>query len=157
MYFASLNDPRGHRLLAGRSSAVYAPPSAVGGHGHLLFLRDTTLMAQPFDEGKLQLAGDPVAVAEHASNNWSGGPLASASANGILVYGDGPDSRDKQLTWFDRTGKEVGKVGSHGDQRGVTLSPDGRTVLTYARTNDSVSWVLRNRIMGSTNLARTSR
>jgi hypothetical protein len=38
----------------------------------LIFLRDATLMAQPFDPAKLELSGDPVPIAE--------GPAASGVA-----------------------------------------------------------------------------
>ena len=56
------------RLLATSSAPVYAPAADPGGArpriGHLLFEREGTLMAQPFDERKLELAGDAVPVAE---------------------------------------------------------------------------------------------
>ena len=37
-------------------------------------------------------------------------------------------SRVTQLTWFDRSGKEVGKVGPRAEHYGVTLSPNGQMV-----------------------------
>jgi Tol biopolymer transport system component len=40
-----------------------------------------------------------------------------------------------QLTWLDRTGKELGKVGPKADQQTVNLSPDGNAV-TIARVQD---------------------
>src|SRR5262249_23480821 len=40
------------------SNAVYTPP------GYLLFLRERTLMAQPFDAGQLRLTGAPAFVVE---------------------------------------------------------------------------------------------
>ena len=53
--------------------------------GHLLFEREGTLMAQPFDERRLELAGDAVPVAEdvNATNNP---PTFSASSTGVLAY-----------------------------------------------------------------------
>src|ERR1700689_4368015 len=39
--------------------------------GHLLFLRGQTLMAQPFNPGRMELSGEPQAVAEHSAVNGS--------------------------------------------------------------------------------------
>jgi hypothetical protein len=50
-------------VLEGNTSAVYIPPIN-SGHHYLLFARDQTLMAQPFDAAKGELSGDSVAVAQ---------------------------------------------------------------------------------------------
>jgi Tol biopolymer transport system component len=42
-----------------------------------------------------------------------------------------------QLMWLDRSGKELGKVGSIQNQRHVALSPDGKTAATV-RTNQGM-------------------
>ncbi len=132
LYLATLADPIGRKVLSDRSSVVYTPPGfsgvSAGGHAHLLFLRENTLMAQPFDEGSLQPVGDPFSVATGASNSPTRPQVAaSLASDGTLVYLAGR-SRETQLTWFDRTGKELGKVGPRANQRGVALSPDGNTV-----------------------------
>jgi Tol biopolymer transport system component len=128
IYLATLGEPVGRKVLADRSSVVYTPPASAGGHAHLLFLRENTLMAQPFDEASLQPVGDPFSVATGASNSPQRPQVAaSAASDGTLVYLAGR-SRETQLTWFDRTGKELGKVGTRAVQRGVALSPDGNTV-----------------------------
>jgi hypothetical protein len=118
----------GRRILTDRSSVVFVPPASGIGNGHLLFFRDTTLMAQPFDAGTLQLAGDAFPIAGQVSNISS--PLqvaASASQSGILVY-LANSIPDHQLVWFDRSGKEQSRVGSPGALTGISLSPDGQTV-----------------------------
>ena len=125
IYVASLDNPAGQRLLSDQSSVVFAPSTHGSGQGYLLFLRGTTLTAQPFDTGTLQLAGDAFPVAEQAAMDFSNQAAASASANGILFYLSNL-VRDNQLTWFDRSGKVLGKVGPHGLQTGVSLSPDGK-------------------------------
>lgn len=130
VYLATLGEPTGRRILSDVSSVVYTPPASAGGRAHVLFLRENALMAQPLDEGSLQPVGDPFSVATRAS--YSSSPpqvAASAAADGTLVYLAGR-SRESQLTWFDRTGKELGRVGPRADQRGVALSPDGSTVAT---------------------------
>ena len=51
------------RLLAANRQAYFSP-SPGGGAGHLIFLRETALMAQPFDPVSRELRGDPVPIAE---------------------------------------------------------------------------------------------
>jgi serine/threonine protein kinase len=130
LYLASLDDPVGHRLLPDQSGALYAPATPGSSLGHVLFLRGATLMAQAFDAGKLEKTGDPFPVATSVVNNGNYLPTASVSASGILTYVSDPVGRVGQLTWFDRTGKALGKVGTVQNQRGLALSPDGRNVLT---------------------------
>ena len=141
VYLATLAEPIGRKVLSDRSSVVYTPPASAGGHAHLLFLRENTLMAQPFDDGSFQPVGDPFAVAARASNSISRPQVAAtAAADGTLVYLAGR-SRETQLTWFDRTGKELGKVGPGADQQGVALSPDGNAVAIQRQEQDGSSAV----------------
>jgi len=58
------NGPNGRRLTADQSSGAFVPDGPGSNRGRLLFIREQTLMAQPFDAASLQLSGDPVAVAE---------------------------------------------------------------------------------------------
>jgi serine/threonine protein kinase len=129
VYVASLDDPSGRRILADQSSVVFVPPRSGNKHVYLLFIRESTLMAQPFDLGTLQLTGDVSPVAGQASKfgggwGWAG---VSASGNGVLVYMVG-NHYDSQLVWFDRSGKELGRAGSRGLLGEVSLSPDEKTV-----------------------------
>ena len=93
--------------------------------GYLLFLRETTLMAQPFDAGRLALTGEPVPVAEQIqtlSNPPTG--AFSVSDNGVLVYQTGTGATNTQLTWFDRTGKQVAELGDRANYADIELSSD---------------------------------
>ncbi len=136
VYLATLDDPTGRKVLSDRSSVVYTPPVGAGGRTHLLFLRESALMAQPFDDASLQLAGDPFVIAARASTTATPPQVAaSAAADGTLVYLAG-GSRVSQLPWFDRTGKELSKVGPPANPPEVTLSPDGNTVLAGRRLYD---------------------
>ena len=109
IYLAALDDPAGRRLLADQSSVIYTPPTLGSRVSHLLFLRENVLMAQPFDAALLQLAGDPFPVVAQASSIGTPMllPTASAAGNGVLVY-LANQSLDRQLAWFDRSGKELG-------------------------------------------------
>jgi Tol biopolymer transport system component len=107
---------------------AYVPPTnAASGVGHLLFRREKSLMAQPFDDRTQELAGEPVAIAEGLSSYLLNG-LFSASSNGVLVHWAG-GTQNSQLTWFDKQGHAVGVVGDPGFFNDVTLSPDNRQAV----------------------------
>src|SRR5215472_10634541 len=61
----------------------------------------------------------------------TGGNIAgefSASA-GVLSYRTSTaGSEASQLVWFDRSGREISRLGERVDQTGIELSPDGRHV-----------------------------
>ena len=53
--------------------------------GRLLFLREGTLMSQPFDVERLALVGDPVPVVERVGS-FRDGAYFAVSDNDTLVY-----------------------------------------------------------------------
>jgi Tol biopolymer transport system component len=85
-------------------------------------------MAQPFDADSLELAGDAVFVAEDVQVNFTQGRAAfSVSDNGVLAYRSA-GGLNTQLAWFDRTGKELGRVGEPGGFISPKLSSDAKQV-----------------------------
>jgi Tol biopolymer transport system component len=128
LYLASLADPNGARLLPDRSSGAFVPDGPESSRGRLLFTREQTLMAQPFDAATLRLSGDPVVVAEHVSFTITDLQMAaSASMDGTLVYLAGSDP-DSQLVSYERSGKEVGRAAKTGQGVSVSVAPDGTRV-----------------------------
>ena len=106
------------RILANSLAASYV-------NGNLFFMRDGTLMVQPFDAGKLQLTGDPVPVAEHVAVTGAIG-VFSVSPTGVLAYRTGANSGGGfQTTWFDRDERQISAFGQPGSDQRLTLSPDG--------------------------------
>jgi Tol biopolymer transport system component len=134
VYVASLDDPRGARVLADQTSVSYVPPADGNGSGRLIFLRGDTLMAQPFDPAARQVVGDPIAVASHATvSNTPPKSAASTAPNGTLVFlANGGLSGGLQLVSVDRSGKELETFGMPDELRGITVSPDGRSALVIA-------------------------
>lgn len=129
LYLASLDGMKPRKILNGRSSGLYAAPVLGKGPAHLLFLRGASLMAQAFDAEKLEPIGDPVAIPAQGSMSDSPPQVAaSVSSNGTLVYLNGVQVR-QQLTWFDRSGKELATLGQAASRGGVALSPDGTRAL----------------------------
>ena len=93
--------------------------------GHLLYVRQGTLIAQPFDAAARKFRGDPFPVAENIEFDGLGGARFSASTEGTLVYRSGGSAAGMQLKWVDRTGRAIGTVGGPGVYDSPALSPDG--------------------------------
>jgi Tol biopolymer transport system component/tRNA A-37 threonylcarbamoyl transferase component Bud32 len=76
--------------------------------GWLVFIRDGSVVAQPFDDSRATLAGDPIpiGVAGPAEIDVS----LSVSDNGVLVF-KRPFTPEHRLSWFDRAGRKLGDVG----------------------------------------------
>jgi Tol biopolymer transport system component len=128
VYLASLDRPTEPRLVLRDDSGIAFAPSLRGSGGHLLFIRDQALMAQRFDTQTLQLDGEPMRLAEHASFSVTGVTPqvgASASATGVLVYLSNRTG-ESELAWVDRAGHELTRVIPRGIQRAVALAPGGR-------------------------------
>ena len=118
------------QVLATPVMAVYAP-SPEAGMGRLLFMREGSLLAQPFDERRLEPTGEPVLFAEHVASFLLSGAY-SASSSGVLAYRpakSGPGL--SELTWYDRQGKELSVAGEPGSTYAyfdLALSPDATRV-----------------------------
>jgi Tol biopolymer transport system component len=120
IFVSSIDGSDRKLLLKADSSPLYAPP------GYLLFARGTTLIAQSFDAGKLQLSGEPFPLAEQVTYNGSNSySSVSVSENRVMVFLSGGLS-NRQLAWFDRTGKQLGPVGPPGAYNDIVLSHDGK-------------------------------
>ena len=96
--------------------------------GHLLFIRGGALMAQPFGVRRLELTGEPTALAENVSRGTltPGAGIFSVSENGVLVYRTDTAAVDSTLRWVDRTGRLINIVADAGWYGHVELSPDAR-------------------------------
>jgi eukaryotic-like serine/threonine-protein kinase len=128
------------RVLDSALAAAFAP-SANSRGGNLLFLRGNTLMAQPFDVRRFDLAGEPAPVAEHVAFAGSAGWF-SVSSNGTLAYRTGGAAGLSQLTWYDRKGNAASKVGEPGTYTGLDLSPDGTRLAHFQNAQQSDVWIL---------------
>jgi Tol biopolymer transport system component len=119
IHVASRDDKADAVVAEATTGAIYAS-------GHLLFMRDNTLVSQPFDASRLVLTGSPVSIARGVQT-LLGDPrgLFSASENGLLVYQDAPPGPASSLVWFDANGKRLSGVAELASARGVRLSPNG--------------------------------
>jgi Tol biopolymer transport system component len=142
IYVGSLDGKDNRRILPDVSSVVYAPPAS--GHlGHLLFIRENNLMAQPFDSGSMQMSGDLFPAADAVALAQANFAPISVSENGLLLYwtggfGGGGNNAggNNQIVWYDKTGKLIETVGAPGSSLAPALSPDEKTIA-FARFNNT--------------------
>lgn len=134
----SLDGSIGQRLIRTKSNIEFAA-------GHILYLRDGTLMVQAFDEGSLTFSADAYPIAEHVSfdQGWSRG-IFTASQNGLLAYQSGAIIAGSQLTIYDRHGELLDTIGSWERQYAPQFSPDGSRVavdITDQSTGTVDIWI----------------
>jgi Tol biopolymer transport system component len=141
---ASIDEPGkpGRVVAQVHSNAMYA-------QGHLLYLRERTLMAQPFEPRRFETTGEAVPIAEGIPTFQSPSRAAgfTVSAGGLLVYTSSPASGNARLVWKDRQGKTVGTLGeANGFVGQPALSPDGKHLAIARRDNadnvDTNIWIL---------------
>jgi serine/threonine protein kinase/WD40 repeat protein len=124
IFVSSLDSKERKLLLSANSNPVYVSP------GYLLFNRQGTLMAQPFDAGRLQLTGDVVPIAEGVDFNAFGSFAAfSASDNGVLVYRGGGGLVPLTLEWVSRNASEQPLAATPHNYTFPRISPDGKRVV----------------------------
>jgi Tol biopolymer transport system component/predicted Ser/Thr protein kinase len=131
LYVGSLDGGPVTRLFPSDSQGVYTEPAP--GAGHVLYVVDDNLMAQPFDVAGLRPLGSPYIVAANvplytAEFIGTGRGAFSVSPGGVLVYRTDSETQLQRLVWLNRAGKEIGTMGEAGLYFGPRISPDGRRV-----------------------------
>jgi dipeptidyl aminopeptidase/acylaminoacyl peptidase len=135
VYVGELGSETIRKLLDNDWPATYA-------RGHLWFVRDGWLLAQPFDPGTQQLSGQGIRVTDDV-----GGALF-ASAFSVSTMGQvafrPATSASRRLRWFDRSGKELGVVGEEGNNMSnLSLSRDDRLVVVQRTDQENIDlWSL---------------
>lgn len=112
--------------------------NAMFASGQLFYLRDNTLMAQPFDSQRLETTGEPIPIAEHIPTFGQPSRMAgyAVSATGVLVYQSSNNAGQSQLALVDRAGKTLKRIGDPGYTFDLTLSPDGKTLAASLEPGD---------------------
>ncbi|HYK42333.1 MAG TPA: protein kinase [Thermoanaerobaculia bacterium] len=133
LYVATRKDGAGHLMFSSLDSGAPREVGLVNSRveyadpGFVVFARDGALVAQRFDPKSKTLAGPLVSLAPSVhyfyTSKWAG---FTVSRTGSLAWQ--PQGNVSLLTWFDRSGKSLGEVGSPnaGDTISISISPDGR-------------------------------
>jgi Tol biopolymer transport system component len=84
------------------------------------------------------MAGKPAVIADGVQGGFS------VSDNGLLLYRKGfAGPVPRQLTWFDRTGKQLGRLGETGNYGDLNISPSGDRVAYDTTINGNRDiWVI---------------
>jgi serine/threonine protein kinase len=131
IYVGSLDGGSSKRLGNADAAAVVSPL------GFLLLQRQTTLFAQAFDFKRQELSGNPFPVAGQVALDGATNAPGVSATSGSVAYRAGSADVARQLTWLDRSGKNVGAIGASdvADLREAELSPDGKHVAVRRTVN----------------------
>jgi Tol biopolymer transport system component len=112
---ASLDGSTREFFLRDADHATFVAPAS------LVFVREQSVVAVPFDADRLEITGPERTVA--------GTILAgvSASANGVLSFVPA-GGWSRQLQWYGRDGRRAETIGSPGQFQALALSPSGTRV-----------------------------
>ena len=119
-YLASLDTPGERRLLVpGATQPRYA-------NGHVFFVQNGTLLAQPLDAQAAPSAGTPASRrrrhAVHGRRRRIDGGVQRS--DDVLVY-QAAVRTESSVMWFDRNGRLLRLLTEPADYGDVALSPDG--------------------------------
>jgi serine/threonine-protein kinase len=115
--------------------------------GHLLYMREGTLLAQPFDVDRLVTSGNPVPLIEGVSGSRAQGGVTAAGFGAAALYSVSRDgvlayvpvikaSSERTLVWVDRQGKETPIPAPARAYVYPRISPDGSRIVVDARDQD---------------------
>ena len=116
----------------------YAPRYVAS--GHLVFVRQGSLLAVPFDLESLEVTGSAVQVAANVMTDsvW-GITLYDVAADGTLVYVRGGDYAATVPTWIDRDGADEPLSVERNVYGTFQLSPDrSKLAIQVAEENDQI-------------------
>ncbi len=128
-------------LIQTASNATYLPS------GHIIFVRDASLWAVPFDLRNREIIGAQVPVVQGIETNSQLGHAAYAvSQDGRLFYLPGNDvggnSGQNQLTWVDKNGRiEVEATDRAFGHMSLSPNENRLAVTVYEDTGGSDIWV----------------
>jgi serine/threonine-protein kinase len=128
----SLNTGERHVLARGTLPAYLAT-------GHLIYSREESMLAAPFDVHRLEILGPPVPVLRGvASRPESGSAVMGVSENGTLIYASTSGLTKRRLVWSDRRGNATPIVRTEAAYAEPRLSSAGnRLVVTITGLDGS--------------------
>ncbi len=134
--------------LAGKEKKLVALcHSSFGYDAHHLYYANEQkeLVSVPFDLSSGALSGSASVVANSVgfqpSTYWTAFDVAE---NGTLIYNTDVGAAYSALTWMDRSGKELTRIGEPAIMANPTLSPDGTRVavdISDPRANNVDIWI----------------
>jgi len=134
IFVGALDSSEKRFVVETTANAAYAAP------GYLLFYRDRTLLAQPFDLKRFALTGQPTTIlTEIYYQPQLQRAVFAVSDNGLLVAQTGSGTALSQPMWYDRNGNAVGVVGKPGVYGNVFLSPNAKSLAVDKTDMESLN------------------
>jgi serine/threonine-protein kinase len=143
IYASDLNSTEPAKLVdAGSNAVVVTDP------GYLLYHRQGTLYAHPFNAGSASLSGEPLRLADGIPVGEKGAGAFSASQSGVLIYRSTPPSPagaaaapasslfPNPLQWVDASGKSIKQLAPEAVWTGPDLSPDEKRIAIHRHDPD---------------------
>ena len=148
IYVGSLDDKKSRLVTLCHSSFGYDPQ-------HLFYADDQhQLVSVDFDTSAAKVSGRTTVLANtvgfQPSTFWA---ALAVGGNGEVVYNTGVGAVLSALTWVDRSGKELGRIGEPAVIANPTLSPDDSRVavdITDLKNNNVDVWLLSTIGAGNT-------
>ena len=137
VFVGSTSDTERKQLVAADSNAMFTRTAS--GAGYIIFVREGALLAQNFDTDTNSTIGEPFRVLDRIRFNINSRAFVSVSENATLVFDPFGEGESRQLTWFDRSGKQDETVGNEGLNQRFRLSPDQRLVAVTRSTDGRVT------------------
>ena len=129
IYVASIDGDEPRYVMPAHSRVNYA-------NGHVLYVRQGLLMAQPFDAASAKLEGQPVPLSDRVKHHASSDGAFDVSSNGVLIFGRTSTDPSTRLMLFDGRGRELHALAPVGHYRHPRFSPDGRRVVAEKVDSD---------------------
>ena len=108
--------------------------------GHLLYVRDSTLMAVPFDVQHLEVRGAPVPLLDGVVQSYEGAAHLAIADNGTLAYLPA-DRYRSTLAWVSRAGLPEPLPLPSRPYVGPRVSPDGSRVVVQTVGINCDLWI----------------
>jgi serine/threonine-protein kinase len=100
---------------------------APNGGAYLVYVRESTLLAAPFDAGQLAVTGAAQPILDDVSTMSASNPADfDVSRNGTFVYLSGKREPTRSIFWLDSAGQTQPLHSSAGFYADLRFSPDGR-------------------------------
>ena len=139
IYLSSLDGKERKLLALGHSS--FSLDSS-----HLFYAdNERHLVSVAFDPAKATVLGNPVVIANtvgfQPSTYWT---AVTSAQNGTLIYNTSAGATLSVLTWMDRSGRELGRIGEPAVMCNPTLSPDESRVavdVSDVKANNVDVWI----------------
>ena len=122
-------------VLREESGAMYVDP------GFVVFHRDGTVMAQPFDLERLATTGEAIPIVEDVQFNPANRAASfTASQTGVIAYRVATLAPGRSLVWVNRRGTEQMVPAQARGYQQPRLSPDGTRIAVQIAERDNQIW-----------------